>query len=405
MPGQGRSDAPAEARALYQVAMLVFVVTVSIGVSNGLKVITFTRDQLLTHVHAGTLGWISLGAFATGIWLFAGIGTSPSRQLARIAAWIAAIGIPVYVAAFWSGNLAARAVFGFPVLLAILIFYVWLIQQVRASGWTLPRLAVLLAVTSLVLGSAIGVVIQVQLATSTKLLPDAAIGGHVSAQVVGYLVLIAMAITEWRLKPDAPMTKLGIAQVGVPFVGALIAVVGATIGSNESFVAAILCEIVGIAIYVWRFVPELLRTRWLAADPRRHFALSAIFLPVDLILLVILIAGVVSGTYADFTLIPVWLIFAFDHAMFIGVMSNSLFGLVQVATAERRSLWSWADHLLFWGMNFGMLGFVASLITNQRDLERIFTPIMGVSILVAILAYSLRLRAPRAPVAVATAAE
>jgi hypothetical protein len=233
----------------------------------------------------------------------------------------------------------------------------------------------------------------VQLATGTRILPDAAIGGHAAAQVVGYLVLVAMAISEWRLKPAvARMPRLGIAQVVLPFIGALIVVVGAMFGSNEALGAFIPFEIAGVAIYLWRFVPELFRLPWLAADPRRHFGASVLFLPIDLALLIVLLGGVISGTYADFTLIPVWLVFAFDHAMFIGVISNSLFGLIQTATADQRRLWPWADHLLFWGMNFGMVGFVLSLLANQRDLERFFTPIMGGSILVAILAYSLRLR-------------
>ena len=59
------------------------------------------------------------------------------------------------------------------------------------------------------------------------------------------------------------------------------------------------------------------------------------FLVADLVLLIALLYGVVSRAYADFTLIPVWLVFAFDHGMFIGVMSNGLFGLVQTAAAAR----------------------------------------------------------------------
>ena len=44
-------------------------------------------------------------------------------------------------------------------------------------------------------------------------------------------------------------------------------------------------------------------------------------------------------------------------------------------------------------MNFGMIGFVPSLLTNQREVERFFAPIMGGSILIAIVACSLRLQA------------
>jgi len=49
----------ASARGLYLVAMAVFVVTVSIGIVNGLDAVEFDRNTILTHVHSGTLGWIT----------------------------------------------------------------------------------------------------------------------------------------------------------------------------------------------------------------------------------------------------------------------------------------------------------------------------------------------------------
>jgi hypothetical protein len=162
--------------------------------------------------------------------------------------------------------------------------------------------------------------------------------------------------------------------------------------SREALGGFIPFELAAVGIFLWRFAPILGRTNWLEATPDRHFAIVVPFLVANVILLIVLIGGVVSGAYADFTAIPVWLIFAFDHAMFIGVMSNALFGLVQVASRDRATLWPWADHVLFWGMNFGMLGFVLSLLANARDLERLFTPIMGGSILIAIVVYSARLQ-------------
>ena len=47
----------------------------------------------------------------------------------------------------------------------------------------------------LVVGSTIGVLIQLELVSKNAFLPEGAIGGHVTAQVVGYLVLIGMAIS------------------------------------------------------------------------------------------------------------------------------------------------------------------------------------------------------------------
>ena len=46
-------------KLLLQVAMVVFVWTIGIGILNGTDVVDFDRKVLLSHVHAGTLGWIT----------------------------------------------------------------------------------------------------------------------------------------------------------------------------------------------------------------------------------------------------------------------------------------------------------------------------------------------------------
>ncbi|MCK4899501.1 MAG: hypothetical protein KAS38_12025, partial [Anaerolineales bacterium] len=61
-------------------------------------------------------------------------------------------------------------------------------------------------------------------------------------------------------------------------------------------------------------------------------------------------------------------------------------------TYERRNLWSWADHLVFWAMNIGMVGFVLGLMLESATLKRVFSPIMGVGILVAIVVFTARLQ-------------
>src|SRR2546421_4660047 len=126
------TTAPAETRLLFRVALAIFVVTVAIGMFNGFHFIQLSRAVLLTHVHAGTLGWITLIAFAVAFWAFGG---GPR--------WIAvAMGIvvPLYVLGFLSGNFVARAVTGTPVLLVILALVATLYIRVGRGGMTTPRL-------------------------------------------------------------------------------------------------------------------------------------------------------------------------------------------------------------------------------------------------------------------------
>lgn len=381
-----------EIRWLFSAGLLVFVVTVSIGILNGFHFLTLPSQVLLTHVHAGTLGWITLGVFATCLWLFGGGGGGRAIQGLSL---LAAVGIPLYVLAFLSGNLVARAIFGVPVLIAIVGLLLWLLSQIRRVRMTVPRLAVLAAIATLVVGSTIGVLIQLELASKSAFLPEGAIGGHVTAQVVGYLVLIGMAISEWRLKNTPGLTWPGVIQVSLLFLGGVLITIGALLNVQALLGAFIPAELAAVIIYIFRLAPQLRRIDWLAPTSDRHFGLVVPYLILNLALLIWLITGVVTKVYARFELIPLWLVFAFDHTMFIGVMSNSLFGLIQQASRGAERFWPWAEQVVFWGMNGGMIGFVLTLATDQRQLEKLFTPIMGGSILVGIVTYSVRLQRSR----------
>jgi len=59
-----------ETRLLFRVALAIFTVTVAIGIFNGFHFIQLSRAVILTHVHAGTLGWITLVATGAALWLY-----------------------------------------------------------------------------------------------------------------------------------------------------------------------------------------------------------------------------------------------------------------------------------------------------------------------------------------------
>lgn len=76
-------------------------------------------------------------------------------------------------------------------------------------------------------------------------------------------------------------------------------------------------------------------------------------------------------------------------------LTNALFGLIHESVAQRRAVWPWASDVVFWGTNIGLAGFAIALITGATVLYRVFTPIMGLSILLAIVVYiPLLLRRP-----------
>jgi hypothetical protein len=389
-----------ETRLLFRAALAIFTVTVGIGLFNGLHIIQLPQQVLLTHVHAGTLGWITLSVAAVCFWMFGNSRTAGvEHRLPGLLALAMGAAVPVYIVAFLSGNPVARAIFGTPVLLLIFALLAWTVAAARSLPMTVPRLGVIAALVSLSVGSTIGVLVQIELAVSSTFLPEGAIGAHVSAQVVGYLVLVGMSVAEWQLIPERrTLSWPGVIQVVLLFLGGILVAVGALLNVQPLLGAFIPLELIALVIYVVRIGPRIVRVRWSERGGGRHFALAAPFLVANLGLLLWLIVGVtVTKTYARFEAIPVWLIFAFDHTMFIGVMSNSLFGLIQEFTRQRRAIWAFADDVVFYGMNLGMLGFVGTLVTDSRALEKLFTPIMGGSILVGIVAYSMRLLAIRPP--------
>lgn len=399
-------------RLLFQTAMGVFVVTVAIGILNGQHIIKLSRDVLLTHVHAGTIGWITLSVMAICLWLFGGDDTPEAQQaqqkarpFIRALSILSAISVPLYVAAFFSGNLVARAIFGVPVLVAIVGFLAWLAVRSRQIRLTVAHLAILGALITVTVGAVLGVLLQIQFATKGSFLPGGAYGAHPGTMVVGYLLLVGMAISEWQLMPDTGrLSRAGLVQMTLPFIAGLVLTIGLLINNFALLGVNVLFEIVGVVIYIVRFAPRIVRARWLEPTSERYFAISSVFVVVNVVLIVYLIGALVTKVYADFLLIPRWLVFGQDHAMFIGVMTNALFGLIYITTSERRNFWRWADHILFWGMNFGMIGFVISLLANAPFFERVFTPIMGGSILLGLLTYALRMRASSSPVRAAQVA-
>jgi hypothetical protein len=66
---------------------------------------------------------------------------------------------------------------------------------------------------------------------------------------------------------------------------------------------------------------------------------------------------------------PRGLLLALDHSTFVGILTNAIPELL-VATAGRRPTWAWADHIVFWGMNIGLAGFVIGLVAEAVAIKR-----------------------------------
>lgn len=376
-------------RGLFLAAMAVFLVTIGIGILNGLDLVDFSRDQLLTHVHTGTLGWITLSLVALSAWAARGI----DRRLA----WALGLIIPVYALAFLVAP-AIRSIVGGALLLAILWLLVW-VWRGYAARRNLPSLAVALGFTTFTYGAIIGVLRQIQLAGGPAPFPPTAdvVGAHASAMVFSYLILVATGLLEWRVLGTGGLPRGGLVQLVALFLsGAILSFTLLFLPPEATQMAGglvLLLNLIAVGIFAVRVTSRAVRTDWLAGGAR-HLAVSSIFVLVAMAIFLYVIYRFISDpsiAQDPAAIIPV--LTASDHAAFIGVITNLVFGCLLALTADRRDGGRIADQIAFWGTNLGLVLFLVGLIGSVTILKQVGAPLMGVSLLVGLAALAMRLRA------------
>jgi hypothetical protein len=374
-------------------SMAIFVITVVLGILNGTDLVDLPHGVLLAHVHSGTLGWITLSIFAAAAWIF---DTATMPRLLRDGS-IAAVAL--YVAAFWADITSLRPVAGTLMLIAIVWFAVWVFQARGDREASIARLSMVLASVNLTIGGVLGVLLGLMLAGALD--PSEGIAGaHPAMMVVGYLILAGVALDEQLLVGDEAVgVRAGAWQAWLFFVAGIALAVGVLFDLQPLLGLNLLGEVIGVVLVLVRLGRRIAGAGWSAVSAARHGAISVLWLIPALALLAYLIVRYIDDVEAA----PRGLFLALDHATFVGVLTNGILGLLLVATAKRRSLWSWADQLVFWGVNLGLAVFVVGLIAEVAEIKRIGTPIMGASILLGLLTATVRLRAPEEGAAAAAA--
>lgn len=397
--------APTGARRLFQAALVLFIITVVIGILNGTDVWDPPRNTLLTHVHAGTLGWITLSVFGASIWMFGG------DESANGMATFSIVAMSLYVLAFWSGDLFGttvsiqRPIGGTLAFIAIIWVFVWALKQRRGQSWTVAEFGMGLALLFLLIGAVLGVALGLQLADvelvpaeNAQQLGDA----HPAAMVIGYVVLAMLAIIEWRLRGDGVPTvseaKAGVVQMLLMFFAGLFGMLGLLLDVEGLLIANTPLQVIGLVIFLWRLRRELAPSRWGSAGVANVFTRTAMLgLIVSVALTAVVVNKFVSGGEDQEALFEEILPFlvSLDHATFLLVVTNVILGMLAAA-----SMVSDTDNwVVYAGLNIGAVGFIVGLITENATLKRIFTPILGLALLYAIVRYLFA--KPREPVGAA----
>jgi hypothetical protein len=371
-------------------AMAIFVFTVAIGILNGTDIVEFGHGTILAHVHSGTLGWITLSIFAATAWIF---GADRLPRLLRDGSIVAVV---AYVLAFWADLTDLRPVAGALMLAAMVWFAAWTLGVRGGQALTVPKLSMLLAQVNLVIGGVLGVILGLMLSGVIDL-SEGMQGAHPAMMVVGYLILAGVAIDEQLLGGPGTegLTRGGRWQAWLFLSAGIFLAIGILFDVMPLLGLNLLFEVIGVGIVLVRHRSRLASAGWGVPSPARFGAASILFLVPALVIL-----GYVIVRYSEnIDETPTRVLLALDHATFIGILTNAIFGLLFVAAAARREVWSWADQVVFWAINLGVAGFVVGLLADAAAIKRVATPIMGAGILLGVLVVSMRLRAGAVEVA------
>jgi len=373
------------ARLLTRSALIIFLVTIVIGILNGLDVWDPGREMLLTHVHAGTLGWITVSVVAVALLMFGADADEDTARGARNLAVGVVVAVGLYVIAFATTQGIFRPIGGTLMLAAIVWVFIWVLRRRASAPRTIPHLAIVLALTSLVIGAVLGVVLGLFIANGEVPGLSAELAGgtgaaHPAAMLTGYLVLAGIGIAEWRLTDEHGSSKLGLAIVWALFAAGLAFNAAFLFGIDALVQAASALQVLAIIGFVVRMRSHITPSAWRGAGTGVYARLATVYLVAGVGLLVYVVQLFVSGQISPETGEgPVGVLTGFDHVMFIGVMTSALFSVLTMDRAWDASL-RWMTVAL----NVGLVGFVLGLVLDVQVMKQIFSPIMGLALLWAI---------------------
>lgn len=384
------------ARLLFRAALVIFAVTIVIGILNGMDIWEPSHNMLLTHVHSGTLGWITLAVVGAAMLMFgAGADTNDAASANRVAG-LAILAAVLYVIAFASTTGIMRPIAGTLMLVAIVWVLVWTWNRYASSDKSTAQIGILLALVSLTIGAILGVLLGLLVANGS--LPGLSAetagnlaGAHPPAMLIGYLILAGAAVTHWLL--GGSEARSGKLVMWALFVAGIVANLAFILDVEPLIQVATVLEVVAIITFIVHMWARIAPAAWGGQGADNHARLAVAFLAVGIALLVRVVMLVTSGELDPETGEgPVGVLLAFDHAMFIGVMTNALFALVA------RTAGGGGNSVVMWGVNGGLVVFLVGLVTETAILKQIGAPVMGLALLYALYLFLRELGATR-PVA------
>jgi hypothetical protein len=357
-------------KILFLGALLIFLINNFFGFDNALTVGALDRWQLLIHLHAGSVGWITLSAIGLAIWIYTGdrmVEAAYARQINTLV-WVAAVDFALYVIAFglsWAFETSflryLHPLFGVVAVLILWYTTLWSFGQMKNQApLTTVHLLISGALLTASIGATVGMLLGLEHAIGLFLpMPaDNRIGAH-AAMMDTYLFLVASTIVEFALRPAAQRwTWAGLAQAALWALGAAMASAAFFLNIVPVIlpifgIMLLLGMIIFIARYGWRALVNMPTGAGVKA--------WAFFGTLSLVIYMALFLWAVS-TGGDFSVLPAWYFPVFAHVGFVGMMTNLLFAVQASRAQSASSVWPWGETATIWIMNIGLVLFLLGKI-------------------------------------------
>lgn len=373
---------------------LLFLINIFFGFDNALTIGEISRGQTLIHLHAGSIGWITLSAIGLAIWVLTGqreVSEQYARRV-RLLVWAAVIAFALYIPNFWlafsAGFATLLPVFGSLAVIVLWIAAIYALAQLRNQE---PMTTVQLLAAGALLVAAIGATVGALLGMERVIgrflpLPEGdRVGAH-AGMMDTYLFLVAAAIIEWFTRKDARArwTVAGLIQAVAWSVGAALVPIAFFTGAIEQLLPVfLLLLLIGMVIFLVRMAWRAVVAGPLAEGGRSWAFFGTLWLVVFFIGFIVLVMSMDSPP-------PDWFPVIWVHSGFVGMMTNLLLAVLAARSWDAREVLSWGEPAALWTINLGLLVFFGLKIAADIRLGAL---VMGLGVLLGVLTMLLRLRA------------
>lgn len=383
----------AQVRLMFVAAALLFLVNNVLGFFNILDAPDLPRAQLLTHLHAGTIGWFTLSVIAATVWLFrrdqdpalertGATGALATTAVLAFTGYIASFAFGFH---FQGGAYNLLPVFG---ALTVIVFwwaFIWALTDLKNQE-TVSN-AHLLLTTGLGIGSlaaTMGLLIGSGYAAGRSFFPEGAeaVGSH-AGTMDAYLYLVLAGMLSMLLRPaDGPArTKSGIGAAIAWGVAGLATWGGLFLGIEALLPVGTVALVVGLVFYLVAVGWRTFATNPFRGGSNPSVFWGGLFLPVSLIIFLIVLPKLIAGDPIDHGLLISW-----THIGFVGAVTNIALA-VHARSGDPTGPWARLEPVAAWILNIGLLAFVAGeLVADRPD----GAWIMGIGVVLAALAVAVR---------------